>query len=111
MTRELAIGAAESFGDVATDRIDGVIQLRAQLQVLPDAGSVGDLKDLHPELMAELPDDQFFEMTRTSHSIAESRHCARALSTSYAESTQESPAPEHTQSAISATQLTQTSVG
>ena len=72
--------AAESLRYVATDGIRCVIELRSQLQIRAQVGTLRQREDFCPMLVAKLPDNQLGEMTRAGHPRRVSTSCAHEVS-------------------------------
>ena len=59
--------AAETFGDVSADRVDGIFGLRLRLQIASECRPAGQLQRFNAEFVGQLPHCQLGEMTRAAH--------------------------------------------
>ena len=88
-SREFTVAlGSKSLGDIAADRIGGIIDLRPQFEISAQRRPFGKSEDFHSMLIRELPDDQLREMSRARHDLTGSKPAAPVLSATYGQCTQ-----------------------
>jgi hypothetical protein len=66
---ELDVLATESFSDVSAHRVRCIFCLRAKLEIFRERVALGQVKDANPNLIRELPCNQFLVPCRSRHAI------------------------------------------